>query len=166
MATARHVLALAAAAILVAAPPALAASPSSAAAVPSASAAAPEPEPADAAPDPLVAAGLTVGAPVGLLALSMATPYKELMFLAPLTYGAGHLYAGDRLRAASMSLGGYGAAVAGAGLAVGVVSLWPGTAAESLSRVLWGGALGAVGFGPYAAWDAMRAAKAAKLAEE
>ena len=155
MAIARHALALAAAMALVAAPPALAAAPEPA-----------PPEPAEATPDPWVAAGLSVGAPVGLLALSMATPYKELMFFAPLTYGAGHLYAGDRLRAASMSLGGYGAAVAGAGLAVGVVSLWPGTAAESLSRVVWGGALGAVGFGPYAAWDAMRAARAAKPAAE
>jgi hypothetical protein len=58
-----------------------------------------------------------------------------------------------------VSAGGYGAAIAGAGLAVGVVSLVPGTSAESLSRVLWGGALGAVGFGPFAAWDAKRTAE-------
>lgn len=122
--------------------------------------AAPEPDEAAAlAPDPWVAAGLSVGAPVGMLAVSMLTPYKELMFLVPATYGAGHVYARDPWRALSMSAGGYGAAVAGAGLAVGVVSLWPGTAGESLSRVLWGGALGAVGFGPFVAWDAMRSAR-------
>lgn len=113
-------------------------------------------------PDPWVAAGFTVGAPAGLLAISMLTPYKELMFLVPATYGAGHVYARDPWRALSMSAGGYGAAVAGAGLAVAVVSLWPGTSAESLSRVVWGGALGAVGFGPYAAWDAKRTAEAAQ----
>ncbi len=130
-------------------------------------AAAPEPaEPAETSqPDPWIAAGFSLGAPVGMLAISMATPFKELMFLVPATYGAGHMYARDPWRALSMSAGGYGAAVAGAGLAVGVVSLWPGTSAESLSRVIWGGALGAVGFGPFVAWDAMRTAKAAPASE-
>lgn len=150
MAMARNALWMAAVAVVATSAPALA-----------------EPDPEDAGqPDPWVAAGLTVGAPTGVLVLSMATPFKELMFLVPATYGAGHMYARDPWRALSMSAGGYGAAVAGAGLAVGVVSLWPGTSAESLSRVVWGGALGAVGFGPFAALDAMRAARAAAPPKE
>lgn len=115
-------------------------------------------------PDPLVAATLAIGAPAGLYAISQLTPYRELIFLVPATYGAGHIYARDPWRALSMSAGGYGAAVAGVGLGVGLAALWPGTAAESLSRVLWGGAFGALGFGPYVAWDAMRTAEAAKPA--
>lgn len=118
----------------------------------------------EAKPDPVVAATLAIGAPAGLYAISQLTPFHELMFLAPATYGAGHVYAKDPWRALSMSAGGYGAAVVGVGLGVGLAAVWPGTAAESLSRVLWGGAFGALGFGPFVAWDAMRTAEAAKKA--
>lgn len=118
----------------------------------------------EARPDPLVAAGLALGAPAGLYAISQLTPFHELMFLVPATYGAGHVYAKDPWRALSMSAGGYGAAVAGIGVGVALAALWPGTAAESLSRVLWGGAFGALGFGPFVAYDAMRTAETAKAA--
>ena len=126
-----------------------------------AAAPAPASDAAEPAPDPYVAGGLTVGVPLGVYAVSLVTPYRELMFVAPLAYGAGHLYARDTRRAMTISLGGYGAAIFGAGLAVGSVALFPGTPAESVARVVWGGALGTAGYGPFAAWDAMRTARQA-----
>jgi hypothetical protein len=124
------------------------------------------PPEAPPAPEPWVAAGLSVAAPLGLLAVSMVSPYPELGFLVPATLGAGHVYAGDPFRGLLVSAGGVGASVVGLGLGAGTVALWPGTPAESLSRVLWGGVLGTAVAIPVAAWDARRTAERRATASE
>lgn len=109
-------------------------------------------------PDPYLAGALAVAPGLALYGVAGMLRLEALNFAIPLTFGAGHLYAGNPWRGLAMSAGGYGAAVAGGGLGAAFALISPGTPTESVGRVLWAGALAAMGFGGFAAWDAYQQA--------
>lgn len=111
--------------------------------------------------DPRVAAGLAIAPSVVLTGLLSAfpagSPLSNLTFLVPFSFGLGHVYAGDPLRAGLVTLGGPIAMLGGAG--VGAIAGLANGGAMGGPLVGLGAWTAGTFYGGWAAWDAYRDAE-------
>lgn len=115
------------------------------------------PEASTSVPSPWLAGTLSLGTPLVLGAVSM----RAFGLGAPLGFGAGHWYAGDPVRGALVSLGGFGAAYAGYswGLSSGG-GRYPGGGSLTIAVLTaWGVSLA---YGLWAGYDAHHTAERLK----